>query len=107
MNETLPAAELQNILANKHPVRMLDVRRQADFDADPVMITGATWHNPDEVEQWGDALPPNEDIVIYCARGGSVSKSVLAALRTKNLSVRYLEGGLVGWRAAAEKTVLP
>jgi len=103
MNETLPAAELQNILASKRPVKILDVRRQTDFNADPVMISGATWHNPDKVELWGDTLLPDEEIVIYCARGGSVSKSVLAALQAKGLSVRNLDGGLAAWQAAEKK----
>ena len=37
---------------------------------------------------------------IYCVRGGSVSKSVHAALTGKGFDVRYVEGGLAAWDAA-------
>jgi len=33
-------------------------------------------------------------------RGGSVSNSVLDALRAQGLQARYIEGGLEGWKAA-------
>lgn len=98
MPETITPAELQTGIAKSSPFKILDVRRPADLAAEPVMIPGAVWHDPDAVEVWGSELPPNTEIIIYCARGGSVSKSVLAALRAKNLPARYVEGGLAGWR---------
>ena len=107
MPETITPAELQMCIAQNGPFKLLDVRREADLAAEPVMIPGAVWHNPDAVEVWGSELPPNTEIIIYCARGGSVSKAVLAALRAKNLPARYVEGGLAGWRNSGGEVQRP
>ena len=98
MPETISPAELQACISKKSPCRILDVRRQMDVEAEPVVIPGAVWHNPDEVDGWGSELPLTNEVIIYCARGGSVSKSVLAALQAKNVPARYVEGGLAGWQ---------
>ena len=99
MPETITPAELQACLANQSPCRIIDVRRRADFEAEPVLVPGALWRNPDDVDGWAKELPETTgEIVVYCARGGSVSKSVVAALGGKNVSARYVEGGLAAWR---------
>jgi len=107
MPETISPAELQSCLAQKNPIRILDVRRKTDYEAEPVVIPGAVWRNPDEVDGWGNELPATNETIIYCARGGSVSKSVLTALRAKNLPVRYVEGGLVGWQSSGGEVDRP
>ena len=105
MPETITSEELQACLKQDSPCKIVDVRRKMDFEAEPVVIPGAVWRNPDEVGEWGSELPPSTEIIIYCARGGSVSKSVLAALRSKNLPARYVEGGLAGWRNSGGEVV--
>ena len=107
MPETITPAELQTDISNKSPLIILDVRRQTDLAAEPDLIPGAIWHNPDEVETWGNELPANQEIILYCARGGSVSKSVLAALQAKNLPARYVEGGLAAWRNSGGEVLRP
>ena len=99
MSDTLSPDALKTLLGQKSAT-VLDVRRRADFEADPRTIPGATWHDPERVEAWAGELPPEQPVAIYCVRGGSVSKSVQAALAAKGLDVRYLEGGLAAWDAA-------
>ncbi len=48
----------------------------------------------------GRATAKDKPVAIYCVRGGSVSKSVHAALTGKGFDVRYVEGGLAAWDAA-------
>ena len=36
--------------------------------------------DPEKVDEWGPELPRDKDVVIYCARGGSVSNKVLDRL---------------------------
>ncbi|MGF1614686.1 MAG: rhodanese-like domain-containing protein [Gammaproteobacteria bacterium] len=52
---------------------ILDVRRAADREAAPEHLAGAHWKNPEQLADWADSLPKDRDIVLYCARGGSVS----------------------------------
>ena len=79
---------------------ILDVRRIADREAAPERLPGAQWKNPEQLAEWADSLPKDQDIVIYCARGGSVSNSVVDALQAKGLKARFIEGGIEGWKAA-------
>lgn len=93
MERTIRPAELKQ-LSN---VVLVDVRREADFTSGPAMMNGALRKLPEAAEAWADTLPKEGDVVIYCARGGSVSNSVLDVLLEKGISARYLEGGIEAW----------
>ncbi|MEW6594858.1 MAG: HD domain-containing protein [Thermodesulfobacteriota bacterium] len=92
----IDTARLQELLA-QGVVSLLDVRRKADHEAAPRMIPGATWRDPEQVAQWGATLPKESRTVIYCVRGGSVSKTVSEQLRSQGVAVSYLDGGLAAW----------
>lgn len=89
----------------REPARwqILDVRLEADFDADPAMIGGAERRPPGEVEQWGPALASDKPVVVYCVKGAHVCQTVRAALAAMGLDARYLEGGIRAWNAAGGK----
>jgi rhodanese-related sulfurtransferase len=89
----------------RRDVLVVDVHRQSDYDADSKMIPGAIRRDPDAVEQWSEKLPRDKEIIVYCARGGSVSKEMVDRLEAKGFRARYLEGGIEGWRQAGGETV--
>lgn len=93
--EMIDVPRLKNMLAGG--VTLLDVRRKADRDGAPGMIPGSVWRDPELVAQWADELSAGQEAVIYCVRGGSVSKSVSRKLREKGLNVSYVNGGLAAW----------
>jgi rhodanese-related sulfurtransferase len=78
-------------------VIIVDVRREADFTTGPQRIEGALRKQPDAVLDWAGELPIDRDVIIYCARGGSVSNSVLDDLLSKGIRARLIEGGLEAW----------
>ncbi|MDP2031271.1 MAG: rhodanese-like domain-containing protein [Thiobacillus sp.] len=86
-------------------LHILDVRRVADREAAPAYLPGAQWKNPEQLAEWADSLLKDQDIVLYCARGGSVSNSVVDALQVKGLKARFIEGGIEGWKAAGGEVV--
>lgn len=92
----IDAPRLAEMLA-QGGVTLLDVRRRADHEAAPNMIPDALWRDPEQVEQWAGEIAKDTRTVIYCARGGSVSRSVSNTLREKGLAVAYLDGGLKAW----------
>ena len=51
MTETMTPKELQSLKESRRNLTILDVRRKSDYDADPKRIPGATWRNPEAVEQ--------------------------------------------------------
>ncbi len=78
-------------------VIIVDVRREVDLTTGPQRIEGALRKQPDAVLDWAGELPIDRDVVIYCARGGSVSNSVLDELLSKGIRARLIEGGLEAW----------
>ena len=49
-------------------------------------------------------MPKDKEVVIYCARGGSISNSVLDHLLGQGVKTRYIEGGIEAWKAAGGAT---
>lgn len=98
MNDTITAVELQSRLAKNDPIVLIDVRRKSDVTADPALIPGAVWRDPESVSSWAGTVSPEQEVVIYCVRGGSVSKATLETLRTAGLNATYVEGGLAAWK---------
>jgi uncharacterized protein len=78
-------------------ITLLDIRRKGDHEAEPGMIPGALWRDPEQVAQWAAEVAKNGRAVIYCARGGSVSQSVARQLREKGVEATYLHGGIKAW----------
>lgn len=98
MSRTITPNDLKP-LVEKKAVIVLDVRRSNDYDADKVKLPGAEWKNPEQLADWSAKLPKDKEIVIYCARGGSVSNSVLDGLLSKGFKARFIEGGIEAWKA--------
>jgi len=103
MNRTITPNDLKP-LVEKQSVTVLDVRRANDFDADKVKLPGAQWKNPEQMAEWSKNLPKDKEVVIYCARGGSVSNSVLDHLLGQGFKARFIEGGIEAWKAAGGPT---
>jgi rhodanese-related sulfurtransferase len=99
MKPTLSPNELKKLLVSES-VTLLDVRRKADYEAEPNLIPGAAWRDPEQVERWSRELPKERPVVVYCVKGGSVSRSITEALTGKQVNARFLEGGLKAWKEA-------
>jgi rhodanese-related sulfurtransferase len=97
MERTIKPETLKTELAGKY---ILDVRRTHDHEASKEQLAGANWKDPEKLAEWSDSLPKDQDIVLYCVRGGGVSNSVVDALQAKGLRARFIEGGIEGWKAA-------
>jgi rhodanese-related sulfurtransferase len=104
MNRTITPNDLKPLL-EKNAVTVLDVRRRNDFDADTVTLPGALWKNPEQTGEWSKGLSKERELVIFCARGGSVSNTVLDHLLGQGLKARYIEGGIEAWKTAGGPTV--
>ena len=98
MSGTITPTELSKMLEEKRDVVIFDVRQRADCEADGETIPGAVWRDPEQVDLWSKDLPGEKEVVVYCVRGGSVSKSVATRLLDENVDVRYIEGGLSAWK---------
>jgi rhodanese-related sulfurtransferase len=101
MDDTVTPDELETKLKQKNPPKIIDVRRISDRASDPSGIPGAVWKDPEKVAEWGKALG-SEEVVVYCVRGGSVSRSVQENLREQNINVKFIEGGIEAWKESGK-----
>jgi rhodanese-related sulfurtransferase len=92
---------LHGLLASNHDVVVFDVRHPLDLLADLVIIPGAKWVAPRDVRENPSLIPREKDLVVYCTcPTDKTSRNVLhRALAMGFVRIKFLEGGLEGWRA--------
>ena len=98
MDKKITVQDLKTLLDKAASISLIDVRRKQDYDSEPQMIPGALWRDPEQVDDWRGELSKSKDVIVYCVKGGSVSKSTAHRLQEKGLNVRYIEGGLAAWK---------
>ena len=92
---------LHTLLASKQDVLLYDVRQPLDVLIDAEIIPGAKRLSPKEVLDNPSLIPRDQDTVVYCTcPGDKTSRSVLhRALALRFFRVKFLKGGLEGWKA--------
>ncbi len=90
---------------NPEHTQLIDVRREADYQLSGEALPGATWKNPEHIDSWIGSLPKDQDVVIYCVRGGGVSNSVVDRLQAEGVKARFIEGGIEAYKAAGGRVV--
>jgi rhodanese-related sulfurtransferase len=98
---------------------LLDVRRDAPFEAASTLLAGAQRCAPQDVAVWGaaNATKRDQDVVVYCVYGHNVSADACGQLRALGFNALALAGGIQGgqdgvdspadistWRATALPT---
>ena len=102
MVQAVTSEELKALMETDGTLTLLDVRRRADYEADPRTIKQATWRNPETVDAWGAEIQKDRPVVVYCVKGGSVSQSVADRLAPSHARVRFLQGGIKAWMEQGE-----
>ena len=100
MDQTLPSLSAQSLYAKLGTAAwplLIDVRRQARFEADDALIAGAVRRDPEAIDAWLHELPQGQRVVVYCVHGHEVSQNAAAALRAAGRNAAYLEGGIAEW----------
>lgn len=77
---------------------LLDVRRDAAFEASPQMLAGALRCAPQDIPSWAEAHAALRDqtIVVYCVYGHNVSAEACSQLRALGFNAFALAGGIQG-----------
>ena len=99
---TITPEALHALLASNQEVLVIDVRQPLDLLGDSVIIPGAQWLAPEELQVNPSLLPKERDLIIYCTcPSDKTSRSILhRALALGFLRIRFLKGGLDGWRTS-------
>ena len=99
-DDALPAISVEELaarLARGERVQVLDARPRHYFSRATDMMAGATWRDPERVEEWCAELAADAPVAVYCAYGFHVGCGVTAALRERGFDARYVLGGLSAW----------
>jgi len=95
----ITVAQLSRLVGTPQCPRLIDVRVDEDFAADPVLIPGAKRRNWCSVDTWAEPYR-GQHVAVMCQRGAKLSQGVAALLRTRGIHAETLEGGHVAWRKA-------
>ena len=103
---SISADELQSLFASHQQVLLFDVRQPLDLLAYPEIIPGAQRVPPQEVLEKPSLIPSEKDTVVYCTcPGDKTSRAVLDKALTMHFSqIKFLKGGLEGWKAMGYPT---
>ena len=92
---------LHALLASNQEVLLFDVRQPLDLLADSEIIPGATRIPPKELLKNPSLIPKDKDSVVYCTcPSDKTSRTISRRARAMHfLRVKFLKGGLAGWKA--------
>jgi rhodanese-related sulfurtransferase len=98
---SITAEALHALLASNKEVLVIDVRQPLDLLGDSVIIPGAQWLAPEEVRANPSLLPKERDLIVYCTCPSDKTSRIILhrALAKGFLRIKFLKGGLDGWRA--------
>ena len=91
--------EVREMLAAGQPVQVIDARPRHFVSRTRDIATGATWRDPEKVQEWIGEISRSEPVVVYCAYGFHVGCRTTAALRDAGIDARYMKVGHSGWKA--------
>lgn len=80
-------------------VQLIDARPKHYVSRTQDIIEGATWRDPERVQEWGPELSRTDPVVVYCVYGFHIGCQTATALREQGLDARYMKGGHFAWRA--------
>jgi rhodanese-related sulfurtransferase len=98
---SITAEDLHSLLVSNREVLLFDVRQPLDFLADTEIIPGATRIPPKELLQNPLLIPKDRDLIVYCTcPGDKTSRKVVHMAEAMHfLRIKFLKGGLAGWKA--------
>jgi rhodanese-related sulfurtransferase len=97
MDDVISPNRLNELRGGFPPPLVIDLRRNAAFDAADDVVPGAIRREPDGLAEWAREIEIGRPIVVYCANGHEVSRQAAAELRARGFTAAYLEGGIAGW----------
>lgn len=92
---------LRALLAADREVLVFDVRLPLDLLADSDIIPGATRIAPKDIEANPSLIPKEKDTIVYCTcPSDKTSRTILRKALALDFSrIKFLRGGLDGWKA--------
>jgi len=81
------------------PVQLIDARPQHYVSRTQDIVEGATWRDPERVQEWMGELSKSEPVVVFCVYGFHVGCRTAITLRDAGFDAKYMKGGHFGLKA--------
>ena len=91
--------EIKAMLDAGKPVQVIDARPRHYVSRTQDIMEGATWRDPDRVDEWVGELSRDKPVVTFCVYGFHVGCKTAIALRDAGFDARYMKGGHAAWKA--------
>jgi superoxide dismutase, Fe-Mn family len=98
--------EVKGLLDQGKPVQLVDARPRHFVSRTQDIVEGATWRDPERLQDWIGELSKSEPVIVYCAYGFHVGCKTTIALREAGFDARYIKGGHSGLRALGSRVKL-
>ncbi|HYK12423.1 MAG TPA: Fe-Mn family superoxide dismutase, partial [Burkholderiales bacterium] len=91
--------EVKAMLDAGKSVQFIDARPRHFVSRQQDIIDGATWRDPERVQDWIGELSKSEPVVTFCAYGFHIGCKTAIALRDAGFDAKFMKGGHSAWRA--------
>jgi thiosulfate sulfurtransferase len=98
-------ADMKKALEQPSTLTILDVRRNSDYDKDTLTMPNAKRLDPDKIAEWSSSLPKDQEVLVFCAHGRSISDASVNYLTKNGFKARFVAGGFDSWKEAGGATV--
>jgi Fe-Mn family superoxide dismutase len=98
----LGVEEVRKMLDSGQHVQLIDVRPKFYVSRTQDIAEGATWRDPDRLQDWMGELSKSEPVIVYCAYGFHVGCGTAVKLREAGFDAKYMKPGHSGWKALGE-----
>ena len=100
-DHSIEADALRELMQKDPDILLFDVRQPLDLLAHSEIIPGAKRIPPKDVMEQAELIPKDKDSVLYCTCvSEKTSRMVLEnVLRLQFTRIKFLKGGLAGWKA--------
>jgi rhodanese-related sulfurtransferase len=104
--DIITVSQLSRLIGTPEAPRILDVRTEEDFAADPRSLPGSVRRDFRSVSEWAGHFGSGP-VAVVCQRGLKLSQGVAAWLRHHGIPAESLEGGFEAWVASGGPLVRP
>ena len=87
------------MLASGKPVQLIDVRPRFHVSRTQDIADGATWRDPERLQDWIGELSKSDPVIVYCVYGFHVGCGTTIKLREAGFDAKYMKPGHSGWKA--------
>lgn len=91
--------EVKTMLDAGQRVQFIDARPRHYVTRTQDIIDGATWRDPERVQEWAGELSKSDPVVVFCVYGFHIGCQTAGTLREAGFDAKYMKGGHAAWKA--------